>query len=156
MKNYFTLLFYLSLAILLTTCQQSQEEKTQTTDAEVAKQIESLWKNYLDMWNSGNIDGCITFFTKDVINMPSYNSTQNNPEEIYAMFKEFTSDATVKISYKPEELFVHDTMAYEFGILEQDITPTGKETVYQNLRCITVYKEQDDGSWKFFRWLAQD
>jgi ketosteroid isomerase-like protein len=46
-------------------------------------------------------------------------------------------------------------MAYEFCLLEQKITPHGQESVVAKSRCLAVFKKQEDGSWKFHRWMVQ-
>jgi len=156
MKPFPYLLVLLSV-IFLMNCQQEKKPIENTiTDAEVAEKITQVWADYIELANNNDIDGCLSFMTDDYINMGAYNSTQYGVEETKEFFSSWLENNTaIIVDYEQIELFVHDDMAYEFCLLEQEITPDGQETVIVKSRCLAVYKKQEDGNWKFHRWMAQ-
>ena len=126
------------------------------SDAEVAKELLQVWKDYIQVSNTGDIDKLMTFFTDDYVNMPSYNSTQTGPAELRPFMKEFLETSKPQIiDYQQIEAFIHGNMAYTFGNVDMYITPrSGQKTIIKQ-RCITVYKKDAEGKWKLFRWMGQ-
>ena len=126
--------------------------------AKVVQDIEQTWADHIKLWEQGDAKGCAAFYTEDMINMPSYNSTQNGLDELLDMFTDFMSKRKVDVLNQTTiEVFVHDSMAYEFGSFEQKITykDTEREPVISKCRYISVFKKQPDGSWKWHRWMSQ-
>jgi ketosteroid isomerase-like protein len=142
--------------IILTNCQQEKQAVSPKSDAEVAQELAQTWGNYIEISNNGDIDSMMTFFTEDFINWPSYNSTQTGLGELKTMFKSYFENNTSEITdYQQSEVFVHGDMAYEFAKLEQNVTPNGNEMIVVKQRCISVFHKQNDGRWKFYRWMGQ-
>jgi uncharacterized protein (TIGR02246 family) len=124
--------------------------------ATVVEAIKETWNEYIELWKQGDATACAAFYTEDGINMPAYNSTQNGHVEVEALFVNFLSSTTVdEVIQNTNEVFVHDSMAYEFGSLEQTLHRQGREPVTVKNRYISVLKQQSDGSWKFHRWMSQ-
>ena len=156
MKPFTFLIALLSVIILMNCQQEKKQNENSKTDAEVAEEIVQVWADYIEYANNDNLDACMSMMTDDYINMASYNSTQYGIEET----KEFTAswlenNTSEIVDYQQIELFVHDDMVYEFCMLEQKITPDGQETIIAKSRCLSVFKKQEDGSWKFHRWMVQ-
>ncbi len=151
-----TFLIALLIFFILGDCQEGKSPVESTkSDAEVAQEIALVWQDFIDLWEKGDVNGCLKFMTNDYINMPSFESTQDF-QETKEMFMNLAENNTVDvIDYKQIEVFVHDNMAYEFGILKQNITPHGEESFNSIARFVTVFQKQEDGSWKFHRWMAQ-
>lgn len=126
-------------------------------DSEIAADLEQVWKDYVNVSNSGDIDKLMTFFTDDYINMPAFNSTQNGKEETRKFMESFIENSKPTINwYKQSEAFVHENMAYAFGTFEM-VFNTGEAAGKPVLqRCITVYKKAADGKWILHRWMGQD
>jgi len=150
-----TILFSLICFVFLITCkQEAKQTEPQKTGAEVALELQQVWKDYIEASNSENIDKAMTFFTEDYVNMP-IGMTQNK-EEVREMLTSYLENTEGAITdYKQLEVFYHGDMAYEFSTLKQEMTPPGGEMVKVNQRCITVFKKDDAGNWKFFRWMDQ-
>lgn len=126
-------------------------------DAEVAAELEQVWRDYIEVTNSDDIEKLMTFFTDDYVNMPSYNSTQNGKEETREFMKAFLENSKPKINwYRQSEAFVHGDMAYTFGTFEMVSNPGGVAGKPVLQRCITVYKKDGESKWKLYRWMGQD
>ena len=152
-----TFLLILLSAIILLNCQPEKKSiESPINDAEVAEEISQVWADYIEYANNGNLDGALSMMTDDYVNMQASNSTQYGVEETKEFLVEWLENNTSEIvDYSQIELFVHDDMAYEFCFLEQKITPEGQESVNVKSRCLSVFKKQEDGSWKFHRWMVQ-
>lgn len=127
------------------------------SDTEIAKELLQVWKDYIQVSNTGDIDKLMTFFTDDYVNMPAYNSTQTGSKELEPFMKDFVLNFKPQITdYQQIEAFVHGNMAYAFGKFDMFTTPKGGQKVLGKQRCITVYKKDAEGKWKLYRWMGQD
>ena len=122
---------------------------------EVAEELLNIWDEMpitAEVWDSKI---AASLWTDDGINMPVYGVNQDR-EEMLAFIKDIVDNNKWDfVEFKPLELFVHDAMAYEFSLLEHNMTPyDGDETVNTKMRCITVYKKEE-GTWKLHRWMPQ-
>jgi len=125
---------------------------------EVSSELANLWAEYLVAWKAGDAEKCLSFMTaEDYVNMPSYDATQNFQETREMFINVFENNIIESADYKQIEVFVHEDMAYEFGLLYQVwIGKASGDTAQLHNRCISVWKKTDDGAWKLQRWLAQD
>ena len=127
------------------------------SDAETANELLQVWKDYIEVSNTGDVDKLLTFFTDDYVNMPEYNSTQTGLIELEPFMKDFLLDYKPQITdYQQIEAFVHGNMAYAFGKFDMYATQKGSQKVLGKQRCITVYKKDAEGKWKLYRWMGQD
>lgn len=125
-------------------------------EATAREAIAQTWQQYIELWEQGDALACAMFFTEDAINMPSINATQNGRAEVETFFTDILSSLTIKVLYQTtDEIFVHADIAYEFGTLEQELTPSEGDSRIQRFRYVSVFKRQLNGGWKFHRWLAQ-
>jgi uncharacterized protein (TIGR02246 family) len=117
-----------------------------------------LWNDFIEVWERGDASALASFYTPDAKNMPSAGSTQNGTAEIEALFSNlFASSSDDVLSQTTDEIFFHDGMAYELGVLEFKRTPKSGEgePVVRRFRYASVLKQEPDGRWKFHRWLGQ-
>jgi len=145
------------MLLYLQSCSNGSDKKDSAGfDPKAAEELRLLWDEYIKVSNKGDFDQLITFFTDDYVNMPFYGSTQTGREETIGFLKDFTEKENPSIfNYERTELFVHNTMAYEFGILEMSKIPSCGDQVIFKQRCLTVFKKDTDGKWKFHRWMSQ-
>lgn len=131
--------------------------EAEKSDAEVANELLQVWKDYIQVSNTGDIDKLLTFFTDDYVNMPAFNSTQTGLKELEPFMKDFLVSFKPQITdYQQIEAFIHSNMAYAFGKFEMYTSPKGGQKVLGKQRCITVYKKDAEGKWKLYRWMGQD
>ena len=156
MKPISFLIVLISL-FFLTNCQQGDTQTNNSvSDAEVAEEIAQLWKDYIELANKGDVESLRSFFDDEHINMPSYEFTQYGGAETYEMIADFLKNNSNEISdYQQIEVFVHGDMAYEFATIEQITIQPDQDIIPYDQRCISVFKKQEDGSWKFYLWMAQ-
>ena len=127
------------------------------SDTDTKKELLQVWKDYIDVSNSGDAEKLMNFFTDDYVNMPAYNSTQNTTAELKKFMTDFLKNSKPQIlDYQQIETFIHGDMAYEFGKFDMYQNPQGDQQKLIKQRCITVYKKDADGKWKLYRWMGQD
>ena len=132
-----------------------QETQIEQTNAEVAEELLKIWDTMYTSTEKWDVNVAKSIWTEDGINMPVYGISQNRQEML-----DFIKDIVVNnkwefVEFKPLELFVHDDLAYEFSLVEHNITPNnGEETVNTKMRCISVYKKVN-GVWKIHRFMPQ-
>lgn len=127
-------------------------------EATVREAIEQLWQKTIEGMENGDASALVPLYTEDLINMPSYGSTQNGPSEVEAMWEALFSSSTIDVqSHTTTEVFVHDGMAYELGAMEFEQKPrsSDQDSRIRRFRYVSVFQQQSDGTWKFHRWLAQ-
>ena len=158
MRNIFKIIVicFFSLVIISRCSQQKKTDLTAQDIARVRHDIEKTWKQFIDKWEQGSAVAAAAFFTEDGINVPSLDSTQRGRDEISAYFTNIFLTSNIEVvSQKVNEVFVHENMAYEFGTIEQIVKPHNAEAVNIKHRYVSVFKKQEDGSWKFHRWMGQ-
>ena len=150
-------LIYLIPVFCLHSCNNGSDKNDSAGyDPKVADELQMLWADYIKVSNKGDADQLVSFFTADYVNMPHFGSTQNGREETIGFLKDFAEKENPSIfNYERTELFVHNTMAYEFGILEMSKIPSCGDQVIFKQRCLTVFKKDSDGKWRFHRWMGQ-
>ncbi len=143
--------------IFLQSCNQSSNKSdTLRNDPQVAADLAKLWDDYIKVSNKGDFDQLITFFTDDYVNMPFFGSAQTGREETIAFLKDFAENENPTImKYERVELFIHNMMAYEFGMIEMSRIPSCGDQIISRQRCLTVFKKEPEGKWKFHRWMGQ-
>jgi len=140
-------------------CTHHEAAETPVINTEqTAAELTSLWADYLDAWVRGDHETCLSFMTEDdYINMPSASYTTDFEATGEMFINVFENNIIERADFTPIEVFVHDSMAYEFGYLDQVwiSRSTGDTTQFKN-RCFSVWKKTGDGSWRLHRWMAQD
>jgi ketosteroid isomerase-like protein len=156
MKNS-TFLVSLVFLLSLVGCQQGLvENNKQESYTQVVKELDQLWANYFDASLKGDMATVLSFMTEDYKNLISTDVTQDF-QDTEEMVKNIMENYTwSRIDYERSELFVHDTMAYDIGFLDQTmISRDNQDTISARNRCLTVFKKMDDGTWKLYRWMPQ-
>jgi ketosteroid isomerase-like protein len=134
-------------------CKQSLQPE-QSLDR-VSEDLKALNHDYASALMNGETEECLSMMTPDFVNYISFQSTQRL-KEVEKMIFDLTAKNTIEhVEFDRTELFVHGNMAYEFGILTQDITPksSGKKRT-SKARYISVFKRHE-GVWKYHRWMPQ-
>jgi len=154
MKNPVSLLAILCL-LILTCCQQGTKLPENYQDR-VCEELSKLGAKYFEAWDNEDLEACMSFYDKDFVNMFSFGSVSNLEQcrESYKnMFENFIIEG---VKYERSECFADHNFAFEVGTLEQTLISNNKEdTVISKVRGMSVYKKQEDGSWKQFRLFAQ-
>jgi len=154
MKKIFVFIACIGLLSLFS-CQQ-EKRPTAQDKALVAEELSRLNKLYFEAWQNEDLDSCMSFLAPDFINMFSYGPAANYEQCREANQKVFENYIIEGVKYERTECFVDCDMAFEDGLFEQQwITNDKSDTIFFKMRGLTVFKKQEDGSWKQFRLIAQ-
>ena len=154
MKSPLTLTAIFCLLIL--TCCQQGTKLPENYQAEVCDELIQLDKLFFEAWDNEDLDSCMSFIAPDFINMFSA-GTASNFEESRESYKSMFENYIIEgVKFDRSECFVDQNFAFEIGTFEQTlISNDGKDTIQGKTRAISVFKKQEDGSWKQFRLISQ-
>jgi len=152
MKKIFLLIACCSIMI---SC-QTEKKPSDAYKAEVAEELARMNSLYFEAWQNEDLDSTMSFFAPDFMNMFSYGPAAN-VEQCRESFKDVVDNYSIEgVKYERTECFVDCDYAFEVGLFEQQwITNDKSDTVFFKMRGMTVFKKQEDGSWKMFRLIAQ-
>lgn len=154
MKNAVTLMAFLCLLIL--PCCQKGTKLPENYQAQVCEELSRLGTTYFEAWDNENLDSCLFFLDKDFLNMFSYGPATNLQENIESFRNVFDTYSVEDVKYERTECLVDHIYAFETGLFEQKwISNDAKDTISFRMRGLTVWRKQEDGSWKMFRLIGQ-
>lgn len=155
MKNILALLTVISL-ILSTSCNQQKVVNNPENEAEVAVQLSQIWKEYGEAMVNKDIDKMMSYHLEDYINYPNFGSTQVGLEAYKDMITGYIENVPLgEVNIEQIEVVVEGNFAFEVALFKQKYTPEDREPVESVQRSFTIFKKQDDGEWKFYRWIGQ-
>jgi ketosteroid isomerase-like protein len=154
MKKQVSLMAFLCLLIL--TCCQQGNKLPESYKTDVCNELSQMTVKFFDAWVKEDLDSCMSFLASDFINMWSSESTANYEQSRESNKNLFDNFIVKDVKYERTECVVDKDMAFEIGVFEQTlISNDGKDTIPNKVRGMTVFKKQEDGSWKQFRLIAQ-
>ena len=154
MKNSVSLMASLCL-LILTSCQQSTK-LPENYQAQVCDELLKLDTKWFEAWDIEDLDSCLFFLDKDFLNMYSYGPATNLQENIESFRQIFDTYSIEDVKYERTECIVDHTLAFETGLFEQKwITLDKQDTIFTKMRGMTVWRKQENGSWKMFRLIGQ-
>ncbi len=114
-------------------------------------------KAYLHAWDDEDLEGLQSVLDDDFLNMYNYDMVMD-VEACREGFREFFDDVTIIVNtYEQQECFADQNYVFEITQLEQRwIREEQGDTVYDRRRGLSVWKKQEDGSWKLYRGLTQE
>jgi ketosteroid isomerase-like protein len=151
-------IFLLVMLIFVISCQQTRQSGQTEEDykAEVKEKIAQLGKLYFEAWENKDVDSTLFFLDEGFINMFSFNLFQTKEECRKDWENVFNTYAVEGVEYKSVEIIVDQNFAFETGLFKQKwITSDKQDTLFFDMRGMSVFKKQEDGSWKFFRLFGQ-
>jgi ketosteroid isomerase-like protein len=155
MKHFIYLLPALILAISCQTATRNSpsEEENQ---AKAQAEINRLSNLYFEAWENEDLDSTLFFLDEGFINMFGMGMSQTK-EECREDWKNVFDTYLVKdVEYSPVELIIDRHYAFETGLFKQKwITLDEQDTLLFDMRGMSVWKKQEDGSWKMFRLMGQ-
>jgi ketosteroid isomerase-like protein len=156
MKNYLSILTSILLFVAVS-CQQQSQQSPEEYQNEVKQKIAEFEKNYYKVWLNENLDSVMTFLDEGYVNMFNLN-TYANKEQCREMFKNvFDTYSTEDFESQTINIIVDQNYVIKTGLLKQKwITTDKKDTIYFDMRGMTIFKKQEDGSWKLFRDFGQE
>lgn len=155
MKHSICLLLML---IAVISCQQTTQpgQTEEEYQAEAKEEITQLSNLYFEAWENEDLDSTMFFLDEGLINMFSFNMSQTKDEGREDWKSVFDTYSVEDVEFKRVELIVDRNYAFETGLFKQKwITNDKQDTLSFDMRGMTVYKKQEDGSWKMFRLMGQ-
>jgi len=155
MKNYLSILIVTVMFVAIS-CQPHHQQSSEEYQNEVKQQIAEFDRLYFEAWENEDLDLTMSFLDEEFINMFSFGPSQTKAECIPA-FKEVIDTYSIEdVEYESIELIVDENYAFETGLFKQKwITDDKKDTISFDMRGLTIFKKQEDGSWKMFRLMGQ-
>lgn len=137
-----TLLFSLSLAA----CKEKAPDTT--ADAQAVRDGEATW---VKDWQAKDVDKIVAHYSPDAVlmiaGMPAMQGTDAIKSGVGPMLK----DPHLSLTFNPTVVVIAkgDDIAYTQGIYTMTYTePKTGMTLIEKGKYVTVYKKQDDGTWK--------
>lgn len=123
---------------------------SEAEQAEDVAKVKEVYGEYSAALNSGDFDRWIALWIEDGIQMPPDETRHIGMEELITAnqpgFELFDFD---EFAINPVEVQILGDQAYSHGTYKFLMTPKeGGETVDVNGKFLTIFKKQDDGSWK--------
>jgi len=152
-----TALFQIFLVFFIS-CQQTIQtgQATEEYKAEVKETIAKFNKLFYEAWENKDLDSTLFFYDEGFINMFGFGlsaTKQESRELIQGIFDTYSIEG---IEFNSIELIVDKDYAIETNLFKQKwITNDKQDTILFDMRGMTVFKKQDDGSWKIFRLFGQ-
>ena len=160
--NLFTMkktpLFLVSI-ILLVSCQQTIQNDTTSEgyQEEVKKSITQFNKLYLEAWENEDLDSIMFFLDEGFINMFSFGMSMTKEQCRDGFPDVFDTYAIEDVETEIVDVIADQNYAFGTNLLKQKwITNDKQDTIHFHMRGMTVYKKQDDGSWKIFWSIGQN
>jgi|GEM_PF-1259247 len=156
MKNYLSILIATILFVAVS-CQQHHQQSPEEYQNEVQQQIAEFDKLWFEAWENEDLDFVMSILDEDFLNMFSFGLTAWDKEQCREGFKDvFDTYSIEDIEYKTLEIIADQNYAFETQLFKQKwITNDKQDTTYFDMRSLTVFKKQEDDSWKIFRLIGQ-
>ena len=151
-----TPLIALLFLLILVGCKQGSEVSESYQD-EVCAQLIELTHRSLEIWENEDMETYMSYLDKDIVNMYGY-GLSTNLEENRQLFKDLTDTFSIEdVKFEVVECFADHNYAFVVGYLDQKWISNDKQDtiITDKLRSLTIYKKQEDGSWKMFRLMGQ-
>jgi ketosteroid isomerase-like protein len=149
---------FLTFLVFFISCQQTVQtgQATEEYKMEVKEAIAKSNKLSYEAWENKDLDSTLFFYDEGFINMFNFELSYTKQECREGFQEIFDTYSTEGIEFKSIDLVVDNDYAIETGMFKQKwITIDKQDTIHFDMRTMTVFKKQDDGSWKIFRLIGQ-
>ena len=155
MKNIRYLFIFL---IFIASCQQTNQnaQTAEQYQAKVKEEIAQLDRLFFEAWENEDLETCLSMLDEGFINMFSFGDSMTK-EQCHDGFTDvFNTYSIEDVEYESAEVLVDHNYAIETLLFKQKwITNDKQDTISFDMRQMTVFKKQEDGSWKWYRHFAQ-
>jgi len=154
MKKVTLLMAFLYL-LILSGCNQ-EIKLPEDYEAQVTADISELMTKYAEAMDNNDQDAFWSLFDEDYLRLNSNNVVSNLEENIETYKSYFAKFSYDDVTNNQIDLVVDND--YAFGIAQLDFTVINNEeqdTVQRKSSGFMVYKKQEDGNWKIFRFIIK-
>lgn len=151
-----TPLIALFFLLILYSCQQGSEISESYQDEVCAELVEFTHKSH-ETWENEDLETYMSYLDKDIVNMYFYGLSMNLEENREGFKDLFETYSIEDVKFEAVECFADHNYAFVVGFLDQKWISNDKQDtiVTDKLRFLTVFKKQEDGTWKVFRLMGQ-
>ena len=116
----------------------------------IETEITTLVNSYNMVFADGNVDSLLSYYEADALRIPEREPLNRGVKEIIRVIEEFNAEhdyvliETGEVEFRTTENLV---VAYS-TFVDYWVPKAGGETTHRDGRWITVWRKQDDGSWK--------
>jgi uncharacterized protein (TIGR02246 family) len=136
------------VAILLQLPGCSQEQRK----ASAASAADTIWKEYSESLNSGDLDRWLDLWTEDGVQMPPDEPPIAGIDSIRARNRALLDKFTFDIGITNQEVETAGDWAYARGTYKARLMPKdGGRPISIDGKYMTILARQSDGSWKIHR-----
>ena len=151
-------IYLLLVLIPVLSCQQTKQtgQTAEEYQAEVKENIAQFNKLYFEAWENELLDSSLFFLDEGFINMFGFGLSQTKEQCREAWQDIFDMYSIEGVEFNSIELIVDNDYAFETSLFKQKwITNDKQDTILFDMRGMTVFKKQEDSSWKIFRLIGQ-
>ena len=149
---------FLTLLVFFISCQQTVQTDLAAEEykAEVEETVANSMKLFYEAWENEDVDSTLFFLDEGFINMFDFGMSVTK-EECREGFQEVFDTYSIEgVEFKIIEIIVDHDYAFETEMFKQKwITNDKLDTIHFDMRGMTVFKKQDDDSWKMNRLFGQ-
>ena len=151
---------YLLLVLIpvVISCQQTKQtgQTAEEYQAEVKEEIAQLDRLYFEAWENEDLETCLSMLDEGLINMFYFDMSMSKEQCRDGFADVFDTYSIEDVEYERVEVIADQNYAVGTLLFQQKwITNDKQDTTLFDLRSITVFKKQEDSSWKWFRHYAQ-
>jgi uncharacterized protein (TIGR02246 family) len=130
-------------------------EAASETLAEARRAIDKGNAQWVEAWEKGNPEMIAALFTDDGVMLSPIGKVFKGRQQILERQKAAMQSVTrpIKVSVITTKIWLDGDSAYETGKYKYEYTEKGKPTTEEG-RYVTIWKRQDDSSWKLFMDMA--
>ena len=157
MKKYLWTIIPIIL-LAATSCQQTKQidSTSEEYQAKVKEEIAQVDKLFYEAWENEDLDYILSMLDEGFINMFYFDMSMSKEQCRDGFADVFDTYSIEDVEYERVEVIADQNYAFETLLFQQKwITNDKQDTTLFDVRIITVFKKQEDSSWKLFRHYAQ-
>jgi len=159
MKSYLPIAALILPALLVIGCQPAVEQPEPSVLAEDIVAIRTIFENYQNTLNDGDVAGFASLHTEDAIRMPPNSPALVGKEAIRSESQDFADQVVLTLTNEVVEVEVIGDWAFIRGAWRASVTPKeGGQATERSGKWLSIAVRQPDGSWKLHRhiWNSND
>lgn len=145
--------------VFIVSCQQTNQIDTTSDEyqSDVKQQIAQLDKLYYEAWENEDLETCLSMVDEGFINMFYFDMSMTKEQCRDGFANVFDTYSIEDVEFEIVEVIADQNYAVETLLFQQKwITNDKQDTTLFDIRVVTVFKKQEDSSWKWFRLFAQE
>ena len=150
-----TLLMALLYLLILNGC-NNEVKLPDDYEAQVTTKISELMTKYAEALDNGDPDTFLSYFDEGYLRLHSNNNVSNLEQDIERYNSYFDNFSYENVTNNQIDLVVDHDYAFGIGQLEYTvINNEEQDTVQLKSSGFFVYKKQEEGNWKIFRFVMK-